>query len=377
MKSHKNGDAVRLFYRRALARLSPEEQEKERSRFYIPYEFSLSALSTFFFNVGIRQGWLTDAGLPSATVKGPILLAVSGGSDSMALLWLFRVFCESELTVVHFEHGIRGLESREDALYVESMAQNWGIETVVNHVDVPQSLEKGESLESGARRMRYSFFEQVAKERGAYGVALGHNKGDVAETTLFNLLRGSGARGLAGIPEQREIFFRPLLAYSREFLRGILRHRNITWREDRTNKDNYFTRNFIRNKLIPDIENNINARAIDHLVAFADEMRYYREEEERQGKTLIERAERAAIDGGCGGYELDRAAVSHMSERERVVMIRSIIRRMEIPVLPRERCLELANLMKGARKFEFQCSKGASVQGDRDRVKWKKDTQSI
>jgi len=382
MKSQsKKGDAAalrRLFYGRAMARLSREEQAKERNKLYIPYEFSLNALSTFFFDAGIRQGWLTDAGLPSeAALKGPILLAVSGGSDSMTLLWLFRVFCESEIVVVHFEHGIRERESVEDAFFVEDMARRWGIETITHHVDVPNSLEKGESLETGARRLRYSFFERVAKERGAYGVALGHNKGDVAETTLFNLLRGSGARGLAGIPEQRGIFFRPLLTCSREFLRKILKYRGITWREDRTNKDNSFTRNFIRNKLIPDIEHGVNMRAVDHLVAFADEMRYYREEEERQGKILIERAERSNIDGGCNGYEFNRAVVSSMSDRERAVLIRSITRRMNIPVLPRERCFELTNLMKGTRKFEFQCEKNARILGDRDSIKWIKQAKQV
>ena len=373
MKPHSCTEARKLFYRHAMKRLPQEEQEIERGR-YIPYKFSLDALSIVFFETGIRQGWLKPDG--ALVRKEPLLLAVSGGGDSMALLWLFRVFYEGELVAAHFEHGIRGVESKEDAIYVKKMAQQWGLETVIHHDIVPQTLEKGESLETGARRMRYAFLEQTAEERGAYGVALGHNKNDVAETVLFNLLRGSGARGLAGISEQRGIFFRPLLEYSRDYLRTILRFRDITWREDRTNKDNYFTRNYMRNKLIPDIESNINTRAVEHLVAFANEMRYYREEEERQGKTLIERAERANIDGGCNGYELDRAVISSMSERERVVMIRSIIRRMDIQVLPRERCLELANLMKGARKFEFQCEKSARVLGTRGSIKWVKQTKT-
>ena len=283
----------------------------------------------------------------------------------MALLWLFRVFYEGELVAAHFEHGIRGIESKEDAIYVKKMALQWGIETVIHHDIVPQTLEKGESLETGARRMRYAFLEQTAEERGAFAVALGHNKNDVAETVLFNLLRGSGARGLAGISEQRGIFFRPLLEYSRDFLRTILRFRDITWREDRTNEDNYFTRNFMRNKLIPEIESNINSRIVDHLVAFADEMRYYREEEERQGKALIEAVKAADFDDG-----LDRAIISTLSVRERIILIREIGRRLGIPVLPRERCMELANLMEGRRRFEFQCEKGARVLGDRDRIKW-------
>jgi len=345
--------------------MSPEEREKERGR-DIPYEFSLSALSFFFFETGIRQGWLSCDGEPD---KRPLLLAVSGGSGSMALLWLFRVFYEGELVALHFEHGIRGSESREDALFVENIARRWCIEAVICHEDVPQSLEKGESLETGARRLRYLFFEQAAKERGACGVALGHNREDVAETTLFHLLRGSGVRGLVGMPERRGIFFRPLLTLSRDFLRSVLKHRDAAWREDRSNEDDGYTRNFIRNKLIPVIESGVNARAVDHLVAFAEEMRYYREEEERRGDMLIEAAKAANLNGEWG---FDRAVVSALSLRERIVLIRETGRRFEIPVLSRERCLKLALLIEGRRTFEFQCGKGAYVMGDRDRIKWRK-----
>jgi tRNA(Ile)-lysidine synthase len=296
----------------------------------------------------------------------------------MALLWLFRVFYESKLVVAHFEHGIRGNESREDALFVEDMARRWGIEAVIHHEEVPRSLRKGESLETGARRLRYSFFERMAEERGAYGVALGHNKEDVAETTLFHLLRGSGVRGLVGMPERRGIFFRPLLTCSREFLRDVLRHRGLSWREDRTNEENDCTRNFIRNKLIPAIENGVNARAVDHLAAFADEMRYYREEEERQGDILfklielVKPMEGEKADGFDEGCELDRATASGLPLRDRIVLIREVGRRFHIPVLSRERCLELAFLMEGKRVFEFQWGKGTCVLGDRDRIKWKK-----
>ena len=347
--------------------MSPEERERERSR-DIPYEFSLSALSSYFFETGIRQGWLPGDGEPSAFEK-PLLLAVSGGSDSTALLWLFHIFLGSNLVVVHFEHGIRGSESKEDAFFVEKMAKQWGIEAVVEHGDVPGSLQRGESLETGARRLRYSFFERVAKEREAYGVALGHNKDDAAETALFNLLRGSGVRGVAGMQERRGIFFRPLLMCSRKFLRDVLRYRGITWCEDRTNEDDSYTRNFIRNKLIPSIESNINAGVIDHLVAFAEEMRYYREEEERLGDILI--GATMITEPECG-RDLDRALVSVLSLREKIILVREIGRRFDIPVLSRERCIELAHLMEGKRRFEFQCGRGAYILGDRNRIKWRK-----
>jgi tRNA(Ile)-lysidine synthase len=324
-------------------------------------------LSSFFFETGVRQGWLSGESEPD---ERPLLLAVSGGADSVALLWMFRVFFENELVVVHFDHGIRGRESEEDALFVEDMARRWGIEAVISREDVPNSLEKGESLETGARRLRYAFFERTARERGARGVALGHNKEDVAETMLFNLLRGSGVRGMVGMPERRGIFFRPLLSCSRDFLRRVLRYRGVAWREDRTNEDDAYTRNFIRNKLIPAIESGVNSRAVDHLAAFAEEMRYYREEEERLGEVLIDAARAAGLNAEWG---FDRAKVSALSLRERIVMIREIGRRFEIPPLSRERCLELAFLTEGKRRFEFQCGGGVCVLGDRDRIEWRKN----
>jgi tRNA(Ile)-lysidine synthase len=366
----------RAFYRRALARLSEEERERERSR-AIPYAFSLSALSPFFFETGRRQGWL-------GTGTDPIVLAVSGGSDSMALLWLFRTFCERPLVVAHLEHGMRGDTSLDDARYVERMAAGWGIESVVLHADVPGTLRKGESVESGGRRMRYDSLTAEAKKRGAFGVALAHNREDVAETVLFHLLRGTGVRGAVGIPGRRGIFFRPLLACPREFLRSILRRRNIEWREDCTNGDNRFTRNFIRNELMPLIIDRVNERAVDHLVAFGEEMRYYRGEEERRAAILCEVAGviGSEIFDSSGTFDsnisstsrlcctLDRGKAGKLSPHERTLVIREVGRRLGLPTLSRRRAVELARLMEGGERFEFQWGEGASVWGDKERISW-------
>ncbi|MDR3230363.1 MAG: tRNA lysidine(34) synthetase TilS [Synergistaceae bacterium] len=350
---------------------------RERSR-AIPYALSLSALSSFFFETGRRQGWIGGT--------KPIVLAVSGGSDSMALLWLFRTFCERPLVVAHLEHGMRGETALDDARYVERMAAGWGIESVVLHADVPGTLQKGESVESGGRRMRYAFLTSEAEKRGAFGVALAHNREDVAETVLFNLLRGTGVRGAVGIPECRGIFFRPLLACSREFLRSILRCRNIEWREDCTNEDNRFTRNFIRNELMPLIVDRVNERAVDHLVAFGEEMRYYREEEERRAAILheavadsdvpdVNASDLYALDLDISptsgiGCALDRRKARGLSPHERTLVIREIGRRLGLPTLSRRRGVELARLMEGGERFEFQWIPGVSVWGDRERVSW-------
>jgi tRNA(Ile)-lysidine synthase len=304
-----------------------------------------------------------------------MVLAVSGGGDSMALLWLFRAFYEGKVVVAHLEHGIRGDDSSADAGFDEEMALRWKLEAEIRHLDVPRLLEKGESLEAGARRLRYAFLESVAKKHDAWGVALGHNKEDAAETVLFNLLRGSGVRGVAGMPERRGIFFRPLLSCSREFLRALLTYRGIRWREDPSNSDNGYTRNFIRNELLPLVARRVNGKALDHLVAFAEEMRYYREEEEVRGAALFEAVK--IDDGENGVWSVDREKVRALSSWERAVLVREIGRRLEIPTLSRERSGKLACLIEGQGRFEFQWGKGVSVWGGRDRINWTPAAQKI
>jgi tRNA(Ile)-lysidine synthase len=356
--------ALRAFYRRALFRLPPEERERERSR-DIPYPYSLSALCGVFFETGIRQGWLSGEGTP----EGSFLLAVSGGGDSTALLWLFRTFCESRLVAAHFEHGIRGEESRQDACFVDETARRWGIDAEIGRADVPGALEKGESLETGARRLRYAFFERAAKKHGVWGVALGHNREDVAETVLFHLLRGSGVRGAAGMPERRGIFFRPLLGYSRGFLRGVLRCRGIEWREDRTNAEPGCTRNFIRGRLMPLIESGVNARAVEHLADFAKDLRFYREEEEERGDALLRLVEGDEAKASFL-WSARRGEVNALRGEEKAILVRAAGRRLGIPALSRARVLELVRLMGGRARFEFQWGRGVRVLGDCRNLLW-------
>jgi tRNA(Ile)-lysidine synthase len=362
--------------------MPPEDRERERSR-DIPYAYSLSALSAFFFETGNRQGWLRGG---ETSDRKTIVLAVSGGGDSMALLWLFRTFYEGKVVVAHAEHGIRGEDSLLDARFVEEAAARWGLEAKVRRLGVPELRKKGESLEAGARRLRHAFLESVAKECDALGVALGHNKEDTAETVLFNLLRGSGARGVTGIPERRGIFFRPLLACSREFLRALLTYRGIRWREDSSNSNNGYTRNFIRNELLPLVARKVNGKAIDHLVAFAEEMRYYRQEEEVRGAALFEAMKfeamkfeamkigggepREAKSGGNSVWSVDREKLRALSPWERVVLIREVGRRLEIPTLSRQRSRKLTCLIERRGRFEFQWGEGMSVWGNRDQVSW-------
>ncbi|MBR1671411.1 MAG: tRNA lysidine(34) synthetase TilS, partial [Fretibacterium sp.] len=177
-------------YARAISLLPPEERERERNR-DIPYPLSLHAVSRHFWRTGTRQGWLPPA-------NRTILLAVSGGGDSVAMLWMFRMLYDGPLIVAHVSHGIRGPAGDEDAAFVKGLADAWGLPFVERKAHVPSERDKGESLETAARRVRQRELVSLADSNKAWGIATGHNRDDLAETLLFNILRGTGPRGAVG-----------------------------------------------------------------------------------------------------------------------------------------------------------------------------------
>lgn len=347
-------------YRRALSRLSPQERAREGRRGgAIPYPLSLHALAGYFWETGGRQGWL-PAG-------GPLLAAVSGGGDSMALLWLFRTLYEGPLVAAHVNHGLRGAEADEDAALARETAEGWGLPFLERRVDAGGERRRGESLEAAARRVRHRELLGLAGECGAAGILLGHNRDDLAETALFHILRGTGPRGGAGIPERRGPFIRPLMGLRREFLRRVLALRGIPWREDSTNAAADCTRNFLRLELLPLIEARVNAGAVEHLAAFAEAMRRDREEEERRGAGLLE----GALLGGAamdGALRLDRGRAAALSPPDRALLAREAGRRLGLPALSRRRSQELARLMARPGPFTFQWGGGGVALGENGEI---------
>lgn len=187
-----------------------------------------------------------------------VLCAVSGGADSVCLLhYLFtnREKLKIEVFAAHYEHGVRGEESRRDAAFVEELCGKLGVECTVGHGDVPAYAEKrGISLETGARELRYEFLESTAYRLSCGKIATAHNADDNAETVLFNLTRGSGSRGLAGIPPVRGKFIRPLLGTTRREIEDYLSRNGLPHVEDSTNASDEYTRNLIRHRVKPVLE---------------------------------------------------------------------------------------------------------------------------
>ncbi len=185
------------------------------------------------------------------------LLAVSGGIDSMCMAEMFSRAGE-DFAVAHCNFHLRGSDSDGDALFVEEWARRHGVRFFRADFDTASYASKhGVSIEMAARELRYQWFFQIAAENGFDAVAVAHNANDNAETLILNLLRGTGSRGLRGMSSRsrRQVrIIRPLLGMSRKEIEGYAAENGVEYREDRTNKENGYKRNRIRNVVFPEFE---------------------------------------------------------------------------------------------------------------------------
>ncbi len=205
-----------------------------------------------------------------------LLVAVSGGGDSMALLDLVRRVAPRrgvQLTVGHLDHCMRP-DSNIDREFVEHQAADHGIRFETERRDVPELRHRSESPEEAARRIRRTFLIETARRCQCDRIATGHNLDDQAETILMRLVRGAGATALTGIASEGPgPFVRPLLGIERCELREYLQRRNVPFVEDSSNDDLRFDRNRARHLAIPMLGQTLNPRAARHLVKAAARFR--------------------------------------------------------------------------------------------------------
>ena len=214
------------------------------------------------------------AGWPAKTWQDvTVLLAVSGGADSVALLRAvarLKSGGAGRLIAGHFHHGIRA-DADADQDFVQRLCKQLEIELCLGQADVREIAERhGDGLEAAARTGRYDFLRQAAEARGARYVITAHSANDQAETILFRVIRGTGLKGLAGIPRTRPLspavtLLRPLLDFSRTEIQQYLADLGQDFREDESNRDPQFTRNRIRHSLLPLLEQEYNEQAGDAL----------------------------------------------------------------------------------------------------------------
>jgi len=194
-----------------------------------------------------------------------IVVGVSGGADSTALL---SVLCSVKekfdlcLHIAHINHKLRGDEANRDSDYVRSLSQKHGLPFHLLECDVAaKAKELGISEEAAGREVRYNFFNEILSKNGGTKIAVAHNKGDSTETTLINLIRGSSLNGLKGICAVNGNIIRPLIECDRESIEEYLAEKSIPFMTDSTNGENIYTRNIIRNTVIPDMLK-INPRVV-------------------------------------------------------------------------------------------------------------------
>lgn len=206
-----------------------------------------------------------------------VLAAVSGGADSVCLLFLLQELQKEkkfQLEVIHVEHGIRGEESRQDAEFVKKLCERLQIPMHFEAVDVPAfAKQEGIGTEEAARRLRYDAFRKIARERknktGCVKIALAHHADDNAETVLFQMIRGSGLEGLSGMKTERELekniwLIRPLLGISRKEIEAYLEEKGQTFCKDATNQDTKYSRNKLRWEVMPRLKE-LNSEAAAHI----------------------------------------------------------------------------------------------------------------
>ena len=186
-----------------------------------------------------------------------ILLAISGGMDSMVMLDLFSQLRERlnlQLSIVHVNHQLRGEESTNEEEFVQEMSIKYGIPCYCERVDVVSyAHEHRLSKQQAARKLRYECFERIRRKLDAQAVATAHHADDNAETVLLNILRGTGIHGLAGIPIKRETgcIIRPLLFVTRSDIEAYAIKQNIKFRNDSSNQSIIYHRNLLRHAIIP------------------------------------------------------------------------------------------------------------------------------
>lgn len=271
--------------------------------------------------------------------RSPVVLMVSGGADSTALLVLAATstldiddgrglarIARERLHVLHVNHQLRGLDAEEDEEFVRDLADRFGIPcTVVRHDVAALAAANGDNVENVGRELRYSAAAQLANQlseefgtpRSAARILTAHNANDRAETFFMNAVRGSGPAGLSSIPRRRNRIVRPLLDRTHAELCDLLRMRGIVWREDQTNYDTRYLRAFVRHEVMPVIERR-NPRVTASLAAtcdiLSDEDAYMTQVAARAYRDLLRRQGDAMV-----ALDADRLAATEVAIARRVV----------------------------------------------------------
>jgi tRNA(Ile)-lysidine synthase len=260
-----------------------------------------------------------------------ILLAVSGGADSIALLHILTALkargrIEADLVCAHINHQLRGPASEADEQFVVAQANLLSLPVVARAVEARAHAQRQRlSLETAARQLRLGSLTEIARGRACAWIATGHQKNDNAETVLQRLRRGTGFRGLAGIWPARRFddlqLASPLLCATRDEIVQYLKRRALPWREDATNVDTAYTRNYIRHQLLPLLQQDARGSLVEELseLATSAERLYVRIERE------AEEARSNVAQSVAGNVILDALGLASLPEPVAIELIRRAV----------------------------------------------------
>lgn len=271
-----------------------------------------------------------------------VLVAVSGGPDSVALLHLLhRMAEEGDFTihVAHLNHMFRGAEADADADFVSSLAVMYGLPATIESIDVPAfRAGTGLSAQAAARDVRYGFLLRTAERHGAGKIALAHHADDQAETILMNFMRGAGTGGLKGIaPVRDNLFIRPLLSVRRAQIEEYCHDMGLPTRMDASNAKPVYLRNRVRMDLLPYLANNYNGGIVEALLRQAE---ICREEDAYLHEQACDAYDAARVSLPEGGIGLLRTGIKQMP----LAILRRVLRMIWRDLTGAERDLSFAHV---------------------------------
>lgn len=302
----------------------------------------------------------------------PILLAVSGGIDSTVMARLFVELAPRwnlRLFIAHVNHQLRGEESNGDETFVQELAKSLQIPFCAERVNTIELVESARiSKQEAARQLRYDALESIRQRVGARSIATAHQADDNAETVLLNALRGTGIRGLAGIPLRREPgnIIRPMMSLRRRDIERYAIEQCISYRMDSSNQSDEYKRNYLRHRVIPELESTGQFDVVHSLNRMSRLM--------RQLDELLTSEVRVVLSGlfrlnENGEAELDTTKLFSKPEYLREGIILEVLRKLGAEVDSEKvlHILELCGLTTGSR---LDLSKDLQVYRDRDKLKF-------
>lgn len=309
--------------------------------------------------------------------KENIVLGLSGGPDSMALLYVLMEIKKKinfKIYAAHVNHGVRGKEADEDEFFVKQTCETLNIPLYIKRVDMNKYAKENRlSSEEAGRKIRYDFFREILDKIGGGKIAVAHNKNDQSETVLFRFIRGAGIDGLVGMKYKNGDIIRPLLDIDRGEIEKYCFVKNIKTRIDKTNFETLYGRNKIRLELIPYIEKNLNNNIIDTLFRNAKILSYDKEFLDEYSKESYEKVLESKTDNNV---VLSKKGFKKLHPAIKARVIRISVERLlgDIKDLEKKHIDDVMNLFeKGNTGKEISINKGILAQVSYEKLIIKKN----